>query len=452
MRTRPKDFQDWPGVLHSTPRGLGGRPASDRPPSSGRPADRPPRPRDRSAGRTRRGERTCQMHHEVEIAEVPGGVATASSSPGRIGRVRSLVLEGSIETVTLRPTDPVRPVLFAPGVALEQQPADPFVPRPMMTTTPSSPRPTPRGLWLFGVYLLLYARVRGPRRLHPGLMAGDAGRGLNLAVLYGMGLIVAAVLLAFVYMGACRRIAGRHGRPRRTPGDDLRTLAHRGRRSSALFVAVVLGLSFVLGAKAKSTQGYFAAHGQIHWFVNGVAFAGDYLSAASFLGICGMIAFYGYDGFLYSIGYLAGWIVALFVIAEPIKRLGKFTFADALDDQFHSRGIKLAAAHQHPGRQHLLPDPADGRRRRAGPAAAGLPALGGRDHRRRGRDPHRRHRRDGLDDLGPVHQGGAARLLLHRPDRDDPPPRPRQAVAARLRAQARRHSGRVAGGGRQDSS
>ena len=52
------------------------------------------------------------------------------------------------------------------------------------------------------------------------------------------------------------------------------------------------------------------AGGQIHWFVNGVAFAGDYLSAASFLGICGMIAFYGYDGFLYSIGYLAGWIVA----------------------------------------------------------------------------------------------------------------------------------------------
>ena len=51
-----------------------------------------------------------------------------------------------------------------------------------------------------------------------------------------------------------------------------------------------------------------------------------------------MIAFYGYDGFLYSIGYLAGWIVALFVIAEPLKRLGKFTFADALDARFHSRG------------------------------------------------------------------------------------------------------------------
>jgi len=110
-----------------------------------------------------------------------------------------------------------------------------------------------------------------------------------------------------------------------------------------LFVAFTLGLSFYLGGRAKTSQGYFAAHGEIPWFVNGVAFAGDYLSAASFLGICGMIAFYGYDGFLYSIGYLAGWIVALFVVAEPMKRFGKFTFADALDAKFGSRGIKLAA-------------------------------------------------------------------------------------------------------------
>ncbi len=110
-----------------------------------------------------------------------------------------------------------------------------------------------------------------------------------------------------------------------------------------IFVAITLGLSFFLGSRAKSSQGYFTAHGQIPWFVNGVAFAGDYLSAASFLGICGMIAFYGYDGFLYSIGYLAGWVVALFVIAEPMKRLGRFTFADALNARFQSRGIQLAA-------------------------------------------------------------------------------------------------------------
>ncbi|MCX7420823.1 MAG: cation acetate symporter [Planctomycetia bacterium] len=112
----------------------------------------------------------------------------------------------------------------------------------------------------------------------------------------------------------------------------------------AIFVGITLGLSFYLGRRAKSASGYFAAGGGIHWFVNGIAFAGDYLSAASFLGICGMIAFYGYDGFLYSIGYLAGWIVALFVVAEPLKRMGKFTFADALDSRFQSRGIKISAA------------------------------------------------------------------------------------------------------------
>jgi cation/acetate symporter len=112
----------------------------------------------------------------------------------------------------------------------------------------------------------------------------------------------------------------------------------------AAFVLGVIGLSFYLGRKGQSAQGYYTAHGEIHWFVNGIAFAGDYLSAASFLGICGMIAFHGYDGFLYSIGFLAGWIVALFVIAEPIKALGRFTFADALDARFNSRGIKLAVA------------------------------------------------------------------------------------------------------------
>jgi len=110
------------------------------------------------------------------------------------------------------------------------------------------------------------------------------------------------------------------------------------------FVIFVLGLSFYFARKTTSAAGYFAAGGTIHWSVNGIAFAGDYLSAASFLGICGMIATKGYDGFLYSIGYLAGWMVALFLVAEPMKRLGKFTFTDALDSKFNSKGIQFAAA------------------------------------------------------------------------------------------------------------
>lgn len=111
-----------------------------------------------------------------------------------------------------------------------------------------------------------------------------------------------------------------------------------------LFVIAVLSVSFYFAGKSRNANDYYAAGGSIHWSVNGVAFAGDYLSAASFLGICGMIATYGYDGFLYSIGWLAGWMVALFIVAEPMKRLGKYTFTDALDSKFNSKGIKLLGA------------------------------------------------------------------------------------------------------------
>jgi cation/acetate symporter len=117
--------------------------------------------------------------------------------------------------------------------------------------------------------------------------------------------------------------------------------------SVVLFVSIVglvLALSFYFARQAKSASGYYAAGGRIHWGVNGIAFAGDYLSAASFLGICGMIATAGYDGFLYSIGFLAGWVVALFVVAEPLKKLGRYTFTDALDAKYDSKGIKLLAA------------------------------------------------------------------------------------------------------------
>lgn len=110
------------------------------------------------------------------------------------------------------------------------------------------------------------------------------------------------------------------------------------------FVTTVLMISYHFARLTKSASSFYAAGGTIHWAVNGIAFAGDYLSAASFLGICGMIAVSGYDGFLYSIGYLAGWIVALFVVAEPMKRLGRYTFTDALDSKFNSKGIQISAA------------------------------------------------------------------------------------------------------------
>ena len=110
-----------------------------------------------------------------------------------------------------------------------------------------------------------------------------------------------------------------------------------------IFVGIVLAISAVTSRRARGVGGYFVANSSIKWGVNGIAFAGSYLSVASFLGICGLIAFFGFDGFLYSIGFLAGWVIALFVIAEPMKRMGTFTFSDALDQRFKHRGIRIAA-------------------------------------------------------------------------------------------------------------
>jgi len=110
-----------------------------------------------------------------------------------------------------------------------------------------------------------------------------------------------------------------------------------------IFVILILAISFRSGKRSKGAGGFFVANSSINWGVNGIAFAGSYLSVASFLGICGLIAFFGFDGFLYSIGFLAGWIIALFVIAEPMKRRGTFTFSDALNESFKKPGIQLAA-------------------------------------------------------------------------------------------------------------
>ncbi|ODA42342.1 cation acetate symporter [Desulfosporosinus sp. BG] len=110
------------------------------------------------------------------------------------------------------------------------------------------------------------------------------------------------------------------------------------------FIISVLSISFHFARKTRSASDYYAAGRSIHWSINGIAFAGDYLSAASFLGICGMIATYGFDGFLYAIGFLAGWMVALFIVAEPMNQLGRYTFTDALDRKFNSKGIRLMGA------------------------------------------------------------------------------------------------------------
>jgi cation/acetate symporter len=108
----------------------------------------------------------------------------------------------------------------------------------------------------------------------------------------------------------------------------------------AVFVAVTLVFVYRASRTNRSASDYYAAGRSFTGPQNGVAIAGDYLSAASFLGIAGAIALNGYDGFLYSIGFLVAWLVALLLVAELMRNTGKFTMGDVL--AFRMRSARCA--------------------------------------------------------------------------------------------------------------
>ena len=110
------------------------------------------------------------------------------------------------------------------------------------------------------------------------------------------------------------------------------------------FVAITLGITYWAARKTRSTRDYFAAGEAISAVQNGFALAGDYMSAASFLGIAGLVATSGFDGLIYSVGWLVGWPVITFLIAEPLRNLGKYTFADVVAYRLRQRPIRIAAA------------------------------------------------------------------------------------------------------------
>jgi len=117
--------------------------------------------------------------------------------------------------------------------------------------------------------------------------------------------------------------------------------------SAILFVAFVvftLVLVFRAGRSNKKSSDFYDGGGSFSGFQNGLAIAGDYMSAASFLGIAGTIALFGYDGFLYSIGFLVAWLVALLLVAEPLRNSGRFTMGDVLAFRMKQRPVRGAAA------------------------------------------------------------------------------------------------------------
>ena len=111
-----------------------------------------------------------------------------------------------------------------------------------------------------------------------------------------------------------------------------------------LFVGGTLGITYWAAKRTKSAKDFYTAGGGITGFQNGMAIAGDYMSAASFLGISGLVYLKGYDGLIYSIGFLVGWPIILFMIAEPLRNLGKYTFADVASYRLRQTPIRSLAA------------------------------------------------------------------------------------------------------------
>jgi cation/acetate symporter len=111
-----------------------------------------------------------------------------------------------------------------------------------------------------------------------------------------------------------------------------------------LFIVVSLGVTVWASRRTRSTEQFYTADRSVTALQNGLALAGDYMSAASFLGIAGLVAMSGFDGLIYSIGWLVGWPIVTFLIAEPLRNLGRFTFADVVAFRLRQKPVRIAAS------------------------------------------------------------------------------------------------------------
>src|SRR6056300_390358 len=111
-----------------------------------------------------------------------------------------------------------------------------------------------------------------------------------------------------------------------------------------LFVLVTLYITYWAAKQIKSRDTFYTAGGNITGLQNGLAISGDFMSAASFLGISGLVFATGFDGLIYSIGFLVGWPIVLLLIAEPLRNLGKYTFADVASFRLRQKPIRILSA------------------------------------------------------------------------------------------------------------
>ena len=184
-----------------------------------------------------------------------------------------------------------------------------------------------------------------------------------------------------------------------------------------VIVALTLAVTYWAARRTRSTSEFYAAGRSISPLQNGLALAGDYMSAASFLGIAGLVALRGYDGMIYATGWLVGWPALMFLIAEPLRNLGKFTFADVVAFRLRQVPVRIAAAFggiltllfyvlaQMVGAGNLIT-----------PDVRAALRVGG-DQRRRRDARVRALRRDDRDHLGADHQGHPAAVRRDAADR-----------------------------------
>src|SRR3954471_13733022 len=112
----------------------------------------------------------------------------------------------------------------------------------------------------------------------------------------------------------------------------------------AIVLSITLGITYWASKRVTGATTFYAAGRQITGLQNGLAISGDYLSAASFLGIAGLIFLYGFDGFLYSIGFLVAFLTVMFLLAERMRNAGKYTMADVLSFRLNETPARAAAA------------------------------------------------------------------------------------------------------------
>ena len=200
----------------------------------------------------------------------------------------------------------------------------------------------------------------------PDFMGQEVGApGITVGLLFGLGQFVTTFAITIIYArwanreldpmaeaaaaqmtAARRRLEGELTMALTLPFAEATSVGSPALNIAifAAFVVVTLAIVIRVSSGKKTAEQYYTAAGAFSGRQNGVAIAGDYLSAASFLGIAGAIALQGYDGFLYSIGFLVAWLVALLLVAELMRNTGRFTMADVLSYRLRQRPVRIATA------------------------------------------------------------------------------------------------------------